>query len=205
MRRLRESFVIGVICKKAKFMQQSLKARFHGVAPLLMNTGRTANPLDQFAKALKQISQKRHKTDADFEEMYRLEWYGGLYLSHGKPCIPGLVMDACLVDAAKKVRKGKQANAGLFSAGEFVIEHDGPDDIDSLWEDERFSFSATVRIQRSRIIRMRPKFSEWAADLEICFDDRQLNEQDIREFLSIAGRDVGLMDWRPRFGRFEIV
>ena len=185
-------------------MQQSLKAHIQGVAPLLMNNGRIANPLDQFAKALKKISQKRNKTDADFEEMMRLEWYGRLYLSSGRPCIPGLVMDACIIDAAKKVRKGRQATAGLFSAGEFFLEYDGPDNIDTLWGDERFKFSASVRIQKNRIMRMRPRFPEWEATIEICFDDRQLNEQDIREFLSIAGRDVGIMDWRPRFGRFDI-
>ena len=170
-----------------------------------MNNGRKANPLDQFSKALKQISQKRHKTDADFEEMARLEWYGALYLNEGHPCIPGLVLDACLIDAAKKVRKGKRAIAGLFSSGEFKLEYDGPDNIDGLWEDERYRFSASVRIQRNKVMRMRPRFIEWACHVAICFDDRQLNEADIREFLSIAGRDVGLMDWRPRFGRFDIL
>lgn len=137
--------------------------------------------------------------------MARLEWYGALYIAHGKPCIPGLVMDASLVDAAKKVRKGKQATAGLFSVGEFPLEHGGPEDIDALWEDERFRFSSSVRIQKNRVMRMRPRFPAWEANIEICFDDRQLNENDIREFLSIAGRDVGIMDWRPRFGRFEIL
>lgn len=113
-------------------------------------------------------------------------------------------MDACIIDAAKKVRKGRQATAGLFSAGEFFLEYDGPDNIDTLWGDERFKFSTSVRIQKNRIMRMRPRFPEWEATIEICFDDRQLNEQDIREFLSIAGRDIGIMDWRPRFGRFDI-
>ena len=186
-------------------MPLSVKRRLVGVAPLILNNGRLANPLDDFAKALKKITQKRHKTDADFEEVAKIEWYGSLYLKHGNICIPGAMVDACLINAAKKLRKGIQAKAGLFSLGDWPLEYDGPSDIDTLWEDGRCRFTTQCRPQsKATVMRTRPRFEEWAIDVEIAFNPDVLNASDIDEFLRIGGRDCGLGNWRPRFGRFEV-
>lgn len=187
-------------------MQQSFKATLRSTAPFLMNNGRLANPMDTFARAIKKITAKRHKTEADFEELAKLEWHGSLYLKNGKPCLPALMLDACLINGAKKVKKGMQAKAGLFSIDDFVLHHDGPETIAALWETERFRFTIGCRLQgKATIMRTRPRFDTWSADIEIAFNDEALNASDIREFLLIAGRDVGIGNWRPRFGRFEMI
>jgi hypothetical protein len=51
---------------------------------------------------MKRVSGKRAKTDADFEELARLEFLGGLYLHNGEPCLPGEVIEAALVEAAAR-------------------------------------------------------------------------------------------------------
>lgn len=187
-------------------MQQSFKARLKSVCPLLLNNGRLANPMDPFAKALKKISQKRHKTDADLEEMAKIEWHGSLYLSHGAPCLPGFMLDATLVNAAKKLKKGTQAKAGLFSVDDFPLEYDGPKEVEALWDCAQFRFTVGCRPQgRGTVMRTRPRFDAWQAVIEIAFNDELLNASDIHEFLVVAGRDVGLGNWRPRYGRFEIM
>jgi len=53
-------------------------------------------------------------------------------------------------------------------------------------------------------MRTRPKFANWAADLNVEFVPTLLNEEDVRSFLSTAGAQIGVGDWRPRFGRFRI-
>lgn len=57
-------------------MMQELSFRIAGVSPLLMHNGRLVNPADEYARKMKEVSSKRKKTDADYEEMGRLEWFG---------------------------------------------------------------------------------------------------------------------------------
>lgn len=183
---------------------QKLEVRIEGIVPLLMHNGQLADPLNRWAKEMKRISGKRSKTDADFEELARLEWYGSLYLKDGQPCLPGMNVEKVLIEAARKRRQGKLAEAGIFVDADAPLIYDGPKDLDELWNDERYRLTAGVRIQRNKVMRTRPKFDEWAADILIEFDDEQLNEQDVLELLTVAGRTVGLGDWRPKYGRFVI-
>lgn len=187
-------------------MQQSFKAQLKSQAPLLLNNGRLANPLDPVAKNIKKFTSKRHKTDADLEEISRLEWYGSLYLKHSRPCIPGVMIDACLINAAKKTKKGMQAKAGLFSVDDFSLIYSGPQEVDTLWQDASFRFVANCRPQgRGTVLRTRPIFQEWSLEVEVAFNDELLNDSDIEQFFITGGHDIGLGNWRPRYGRFDLV
>ena len=66
----------------------SIKVRLIGDRPLLMHSGRLADPLDDIVGDLAKITGKRVKTSADHEEIARVEWHGGLWLSGSRPCIP---------------------------------------------------------------------------------------------------------------------
>lgn len=184
---------------------QTLKFRIKGVSALLSHNGQLANPLNEFSKKIKQISSKRSKTEADFEEMARLEWHGGLYLMDGKPCIPGEVLEATLISAARKNKRGKQAQAGILCPGNYPITYDGPTDLDTMWADPRFRLTVGARVQKSRIMRTRPIFREWSAEIEVMYDPAMLNKSEVESIVRIAGEDIGLMDWRPKFGRFVVM
>lgn len=184
---------------------KSLKFKIAGVSPLLMHNGRLADPLNEFSQAIKKISGKRSKTDADHMELARLEWYGGLYLSDGLPCIPGEVLEATIISAARKSKRGKQAQSGVVCPGNFKLVYSGPTDLEQLWADPIFRLAVCVRVGNARIVRTRPIFSEWSSEVEVMFDDQVLNEREVRDTLKIAGDSVGLMEWRPKFGRFEVV
>ena len=181
----------------------TLKFKIRGVVPLVQHNGQLADPLNSWTKEVKKISGKRDKTDADYEEMARLEWYGGLYLDNKKPCIPAEVMEACLVTAAKKNKNGKKALAGLFCPNNFLLEYSGPQELKERWEDETCRYATLVRVGMARIMRMRPIFQEWGAEIAIEYDPHQLNENVVTELVATAG-DVGLMERRPRFGRFVV-
>jgi len=184
---------------------RSITLQIVGAAPLLMHCGALANPLSPASKELKKISKKRPKTDADIEYMSRVEWTGGLWLSHGHPCIPGEAIEACFIAAAKKSKRGMLAKAGMISPGDWPIEYDGPRDIASLWADESFRLVAGVRVGQARVMRTRPIFRRWSAMVTFEYLDEQLDESDVIDILRVAGRLVGVGDWRPRYGRFEIV
>lgn len=186
-------------------MIQEMKVRLTGQAPLIMHNGQTANPLNTFARELKKISSKRQKTEADLEQLARIEWYAGLYVKGGKVIIPGIVLEAALINGAKKSKSGKTAQAGLFVQSDMPLEFPHNDlTIDQLWELEEYQFSALVRVQQSRIARMRPKFDTWAITATVQFDDSLFNKSAVRDIIKITGEQVGLCDWRPRFGRFSV-
>lgn len=148
------------------------------------------------------MSGKRGKTDADFEELARLEFLGSLYLSDGKPCIPGEVIEAALVEAARKQKKSQQAKAGILSVGNFPIEYDGPRVANKLWAEERFRLTVGVRVQRNKVMRTRPIFRDWSSEISVDFMPGQLNRSEVEEMVRTAGAVVGIGDWRPKFGRF---
>ncbi len=68
-------------------------------------------------------------------------------------------------------------------------------------------YTVPVVVQRSRILRTRAKFDlPWSCTFELDVDDEQIDQSQLLEWLDIAGRQIGLGDWRPEksgmFGRF---
>ena len=120
-------------------------------APVILHNGQTANPMNKFAKQMKQVSSKRVKTDADFEELARIEWYASLYTDKGRICFPGECLEAGFIAGARKSKNGKQAQAGLFVSHNPILEFDGADlSVDQLWERDQNKFSKAVRVGQSK-------------------------------------------------------
>lgn len=183
---------------------KKLTCRVSGLLPVIFHNGDLADPLNEFAKAMKQISAKKKKTEADFTQLAKLEFMGGLYFdARGRVIVPDYVIEATMVAAAKKDRKGKHAQAAIF-ASPAVLEYDGPRTREELWEDGRFRYSVGVRIGQSRVIRTRPKFDAWAAEFDIEFDDSLMNQDEVEHIIRTAGLQIGFGDRRPKFGRFKV-
>jgi hypothetical protein len=172
---------------------------------MLMHNGQLADPMNAFSRALKAITGKRSKTDADYEEMARIEFLGGLYMGKTGPVIPPQNVRGMLIHAARKRKEGKLCEAGVFILQNSELEYDGPRNADALWEDESFRDRAIVVVGRNRVARTRPIFNEWVAKVKVTYDDDVLNEGQLDEWFSIAGSIIGQGDYRPLYGRFEVV
>ena len=182
---------------------QTLKYQLTSSAPLLMHNGQMANPVNKFAKALKQVSSKRAKTDADYEEMARIEFVASLYMGEDGPIIPSYVIDSMVVTAAKKSKEGISAKSGAFCLEHARLEYDGPRVTEALWCDEDFRHVAIVRVGTARVARTRPVFKEWGAVISINIEPTIVNPARVDDWLAIAGTQVGIGDWRPQHGRFQ--
>jgi len=185
----------------------NLKFRLTGISPLLCHNGRMADQDDEFAVAIKEITGKRQKVQADRVEMARLEFLGGLYLDqNNEPALPGYVFEAALIGkggGARSQRQGKAAAAGLYVIEDFFrLEYDGPRDPDELWKDKRFVHCSLVRVQQAKIMRTRPIFRNWSVEVSFDIDENLIQPDDARLWVNIAGAECGLGDWRPKFGRF---
>ena len=54
-------------------------------------------------------------------------------------------------------------------------------------------------------MRYRPRFDEWELDFRLIVNDDQIPTEIIRSILEHAGKHEGLGDYRPKYGRFEVI
>ena len=185
-------------------MSETIKFKMTGLCPLLLHNGQLANPMYFYTKELKKVSGKRNKTDADHEHMAKLEFLGSLYTKEdGTLILPSDIWEGTLINGAKKNRLGQQAKAGLFVSNEPVLIYKGAKKPEKLWEDKNFVHQVPVKIQRNTIIRTRPIIKDWNCEVHINYNETILNKEQIIDIAHIAGEQVGVGDWRPKYGRFS--
>jgi len=194
-----------------------------GVLPFLMRNNQGADPLNRFAKALKVVSKKRDKTEEDHLFMGPIEWWSSLYTSpppdeaidldsHGnasaKPytslVIPSNNIRSLIVEGARKRKLGKQAEAGVTVESDGEFRHDGPSDLNDLAADRRFTDRRPVGNKTATVMRTRPIFRTWAVEFTLFIDPELIEPAAVRQALDMAGRMIGLGDYRPLYGRFSV-
>lgn len=186
---------------------QTVKTTIKGIRPLLMHSAAGADPLSEWSKLRKQVSGKKNKTDADHMELAKIDWYSSFYHNDEKrPVLLGTMIEACCIGGAKRTKQGQIAKASILINENPVLIHDHPNGkkavVDDFWENQRYRDARGVMVNRARIIRYRPVFPVWE-----CTFEAMLSELDVSTFKNIletAGRFIGLGDFRPKFGLFEI-
>lgn len=184
-----------------------LSFHIRGTAPTLMHNGRLADPLDEKAIALKEITGKRKKTEADQWEMSRIEHEAGLYLNgKGRPYWPTMNIRAMIIAAAKKSKEGTIAKTAFNVVGDTEVIYDGPKTVEGLWKDKRFVNRVRTKMGvGTSVMRTRPIFNEWELKFTIEYFPDLVNKKTVVDWVALAGRVIGLSDWRPQHGLFELV
>lgn len=178
---------------------------FRGVSPLVMHNEQLADPLNKWAMAIAEISKKRKKTEDDHLELSRREFLGGLYWTKELGVhVPERCCEAMLRDAAKREKRGRDVTSGMVVTEPGVLKYTGPKEPEALWKAGDFVLRATVGVSDKRIVRSRPIFREWGLTFSVDYDETVLQASDLDRFAEIAGRLVGLLDWRPKHGRFIV-
>ena len=173
---------------------------------LIMHNGQTADPLNPFSKAMKEISGKRKKTDTDYEAMANIEFKAGLYVdAKNNVIIPSRVLEATLVVGAKKSKEGPLALSGMFVDTDATFTYDGhPMTLDELLNSPEHRLCVAVRVGMAKVMRTRPHFKNWTAKFKVSLNSDVANEGQLRRWVEDAGAYVGIGDYRPRHGRYEI-
>jgi hypothetical protein len=190
-------------------MQITIKLK--GNRPLLCHNERLANPLDPHTRRLKELTGQRKKTDEIFAQISHFEQRGGYYETPDNLVgLPTRNLFAALKVAAKTLNLGKQIEKALRFDGDEIV----PLTISGrTWPVEEHcdathalehSLMVGVRNQSSRIFRTRPKITNWESAHSFELDEGLLDERRLLQIAKIAGRDVGLCDWRPRYGTFDV-
>lgn len=206
----------------SKLAEKSYEIR--GIAPLYLHSGQMVDPLNVYAKAMKKVSSKRNKTDEDHELMARIEWEGAMYFDgtppesqedipskhRGNIVMPSVCLEAMLRNAAAKTKGGitkKDFASAVFMADESVpLDCDAdPTDLNDMFSSGKFWTRVAVKVGQAKVMRTRPFFTRWGLKFSVQYITDLADESDLDRIVETAGIQVGLCDWRPKFGRFEVI
>lgn len=185
--------------------------RVSGTAPLLMHNVRLANPLDEYVKLIKLITSKPKKTDADYEELFRLEHAGGLYYSDKiGPYLPSRMIRAAMINGARMLKLGTALERTLLVKETIAkLIYDGPRDRDKLYTSGHYTDIRSVSAQGTRgggkTMRCRPWFDQWGLEFTLTVDPAIISLDNLKQCVERAGAYHGFGDGRSEgHGRFEI-
>ena len=183
-----------------------------GVSPLITHNGAAGLDTRSPANVEKaEIARKKgsNRTATDDERIKELECQTSLWLdARDAATIPEGALRACIETGARKLKQGPQVREGLVVEGVQSFDYDR-EALGSTVEElgKRAQFTVGVVVQRNRVLRTRAKFDEWSCAFTLDCDDELVDREQLEAWLDIAGRRIGLGDWRPEksgtYGRFE--
>ena len=185
---------------------EQIKIRVSGTSPLMMHADTLANPLSAISQAHKELTSKRKKTEDDHLAIARSEFVAGCYWDRTEGFyIPGQNFDATFLGGAKLQKNGVRWKRGaLVLENKVKLLHDGPGKPADLWESPANIDCRGVKVGAAKIMRYRPVFLSWAAELSVMLNTDVLDLQEAKKAIEDGGALIGTCEYRPRFGRFEV-
>ena len=183
-----------------------------GLSPLITHNGAAGLDTRSPANVEKaEIARKKgsNRTIADDERLRFLECQTSLWLNQGgAPTVPEGAIRACIETGARKLKQGPQVREGLVVERVESFDYDRETLGETVEElGKRAQFTVGVKVRAARVLRTRAKFDEWACTFTLDCDDELVDREQLESWLDIAGRRIGLGDWRPEksgtYGRFE--
>lgn len=168
------------------------KARIRGISPILFNRFPDEENTDGKSKRSMAVPSKEEQVETS---LYRTK-SGKLYQPAAH--IVGSMLKAAVNFKLKGRKTFKDVvNAGIFVEPEEIIHKKQKYETD--WR------SVVIKSTRGRVMKGRGRMNEWELEFTLtCIDPRATNK-DIKDILEYAGAYVGIGDYRPRYGRFEVV
>lgn len=169
------------------------------LSPLLQN-----NPADFIGKTEGGELAKGKKEYDDEEEARRR-----LYLTpDGDYGHPSEAFTKAMVKAVAGKKFGKVFATSAIKGSVFITE---PYSLIESQDGSKVRYSVDRRpvvVGKARILRCRPAFANWSMKVALEVDTAILSPSQVRESLALAGRIIGIGDYRPEkgggFGRFTV-
>lgn len=164
-----------------------------GVADILFHRWTPEAVIQKSAAAKNSIEKK---TDNVESYVYRN--------AAGEICIPGIYLRGAIINAAKfrqDPRSPRKSAMDLYRAAVVPLS-------DASLGTDRWDYSDTRRVvvQRNGVNRTRPAFKAgWRGTFEFLVTlPEYVSPQDLNEMIQMAGRVIGVADFRPTYGRFVV-
>ncbi len=172
----------------------NVKIKLQGSCDILFHKWSNESVLE---KSKSSKGSKSRKTDDLDSFVYRNE--------EGYLCIPGEYLRGAIIGAAKfkqDPRSSRKSAMDLYKAGIICLTHMASVGI----KDWDYVDMRRVTIQRNSITRSRPALKAgWEAVFEIMVNlPEYISKSDLLDTITMAGKLIGLGDFRPTFGRFQV-
>ena len=192
------------------------QVKIRGTSPIIMHNGAAGLDTRSAANLEKaELTRKKgsNRTEADEARIRQLEVATSLWLdSEQRPTVPEAALRAVIEGAARKLKQGPQVREGLIVESTDLFEYDedrygrSHEELIGRAAESGLEFTTGVVVQRSRLLRTRAKFDDWAVTFTLEGDDALVDSTQLDAWLDIGGRRLGLGDWRPEksghYGRF---
>lgn len=130
----------------------------------------------------------------------------------GVICLPSEYLRMSVIGAAKfrqDPRSPRKSAMDLFKAAVVSLSPLSPittatGELPKTWD---YEHRCRVTIQRNGVTRTRPAFKEgWRVEVPLmCNLPEYVSPRDLNEVVAQAGRLIGVGDFRPTYGRFQVV
>lgn len=189
---------------------QEYRIRIEGSTPILMHStrGMVSHP---FEEEVKEINKKRgtNKTSVDRDRLAWIECWLSVWIDRERRAtIPPQALRSCVETAARKLKEGpKVRECFIVLSSDFQYDEERyGSTLDDIANNAQFQ--ADVKVGQNRVLRTRALFEEWSCEFVVEVDGSEITEAHLEHWLDIAGRRIGLGDWRPhkggQMGRFSV-
>ena len=179
-----------------------------GITPLLMNrmSEETIENLRSKTKAPKTAARPTPREECEPR----------VHTREGKPAMPAEAMLSCLIAAGQYVRldgKRQVSTASKTMLPAFLSLEEPFALLRVPGTTKAATWEVDLRAGRNpnggeAVAICRPRFDAWAFSFTVQIDTAQIGEATIRELFAIAGRRIGLLDFRPSrkglYGQFSV-
>lgn len=172
-------------------MSSEIRVKIRGIADYL-----------QHKRPFEEETSRKRSGEADYSK----EAEKAVYCDEEINCyIPSKHIRASLVKSAVNFKIKGRMRKTYKDMVNATVEVE-PDKIPLGKETFDYTHQEFVKIKKDQILRSRPAFRKgWEAEFRLLILDEQMPKSVLKEILEYAGKFVGIGDWRPHFGRFEIV
>ena len=186
---------------------KTLRITWKGITPLIMHSCKCVNPLHPIAKELKKYTSKKNKTEEDLNIISDLEWKAGAYWDDEIGLyIPGENVEATIQNGAKANKKGKDIQKYVDVKDLYIPFNYGENlTLDELVSKYEYRDTRPMNVQRSKVIRTRPRFDQWNITFTLVYNEDKIDLDTIVNAIEYAGQYVGLCDSRPKYGKFVAI
>lgn len=186
---------------------KTLRVTWKGITPLIMHSCKCVNPLHPIAKELKKYTSKKNKTEEDLNIISDLEWKAGAYWDDEIGLyIPGENVEATIQNGAKVNKKGKDIQKYVDVKDLYIPFNYGENlTLDELVSKYEYRDTRPMNVQRSKVIRTRPRFDQWNITFTLVYNEDKIDLDTIVNAIEYAGQYVGLCDSRPKYGKFVAI
>ena len=189
---------------------QNIKAKIIGTTPLLQSNPQCVDRFNPFTKEIARINAKKtRRTDEDYRQLADLEIRSKVHWDEEDKQVfvpSSWVLAAICKNSFTLAKLSKDKIRGSVFATDNKLplayrDMNKVKELDDIVGNQVFRHPMNLKQGQVRILKYIPIFHEWSFDVELEFEDTQMDGDDLKRIIEYSAAYGGFGDFRPTFGR----